>query len=103
MKNNIMMFVIGLLVGAILTTGVFMLINKNNPRPGDFRMNNIGPGGPMTRGTPPTQEEMDAMQKTMLEDGTIMYQSPDGGAVMMQKRIDGQGEGSGGGMMRVDQ
>jgi len=83
MKDKGLYFIIGLLVGAILTTGVFMLINKNNSNSNNNRSGNNG-NGQIYNGDrqPPTQEELDAMEKTILEDGTIQYQSPDGSRVM---------------------
>ena len=94
MKDKALYFIIGLLVGAILTTGVFMLINKNN---GGTNNNgrNFDNRGPMMRdGGPPSQEELDMMEKTIMEDGSVQYRSPNGGMVIQHKEING---GPGGG------
>ena len=92
MKDKALYLIIGLLIGAILTTGIFMLINKNGSN-SNFQSNNSRNGGPTYIGDrqPPTQEELDAMEKTILEDGSIQYQSTDGG--MMIKKSIGPGSG----------
>ena len=96
MKDKVLVFIAGLLVGAILTTGVFMIINKNNPKVSPN--NRQGQNGPMFNGPggPPTQEQLDSMEKIVLEDGTVQYRSPDGG--MMFQRRDAEGPGGGPGM-----
>ena len=87
MKEKFLYLIIGLLIGAMLTTGVFMIIDKNKseeaPNNGQIRNGT----GPVRIGEPLTQEQLDAMEKTIMEDGAVRYQSPDGG-VMMQKRIE---------------
>ena len=95
MKDKALVFIAGLLIGAILTTGVFMIINKNSPNlANNNRQFNNGNGPRFNGGEPPTREQLDAMERTVLEDGTVQYRSPDGG-VMMQRRGGPGGEGPG--------
>ena len=93
MKDKILIFVAGLLVGAIIATGVFMIINKNNPR---TRGNNFnGRGNSMMDGErrAPTQEELNAAEKTIMEDGSEHYRMPDGREMRRQRIDDGRSSG----------
>ncbi len=38
MKEKILTLIIGMLIGAVITAGVFILINKNNTKPSDRDM-----------------------------------------------------------------
>ena len=99
MKDKALTFMAGLLIGAILTTGVFMLINKNNANTANNNRQNRNNGmGPIMSGDgqPPTQEQLDSMIRTEMEDGAVRYQSPDG-VIMMQKIGPDGGSMSGGG------
>lgn len=91
MKDKILYLIIGILIGAILTTGVFMIINKNNGRSSSNGQNFNRGSGPIMNGEPPTQEEIDAMERTVMEDGSIRYQSPDGGMMIQRRDLNNGG------------
>ena len=56
MKNKILTFIIGVLVGAIITTGVFLIINNSKSNNGMQG----GPRGDMQQmGTPPEKPDGD--------------------------------------------
>lgn len=87
MKDKILMFISGLLVGAILTTGVFMIINKNQSNTNN---NGTNFNNRQMTGTPPTEAELEGAQKTIMEDGSVRYDMP-GGGVLMQKTAPDSG------------
>jgi len=82
MKDKGLYFIIGLLVGAILTTGVFMLINKNNSSSNNNRRGNNGNGvmnqGPM-RLDPDNPPEGAEVIIGPNGEKSIRMQHPDGG------------------------
>ena len=81
LKDKILYMVIGILLGAIVTTGVFMIINKNRgPRANVLR----NMDGQMMRGDiePP---DLSGATKTITEDGAERYDLPDGSRVMIRK------------------
>jgi len=102
MKEKILYLIIGVLIGAIVATGVFMMLNKNsggNRNDGPYRNN----GGPIMReGGMPTPEELEGMEMTIMEDGTIRYQSPDGSRTIQHRIEEGPG-GSGGKGFSINQ
>jgi len=87
MKDKILFLIIGMLLGAMITTGVFMIINKNKtpsfPNQGNFQRGDFSP------------ENLDGATKTILEDGTEQFTMPDGRTVMRRDRST-EGGNSGG-------
>ena len=92
MKEKVLYLIIGVLLGAIVTTGVFMIINKNDSK--NAETNNFRNGRPMFTGDgqPPNLE---GAQREVMEDGTVRYTMPDGRTVQQRTGSGGQnGPGS---------
>ena len=88
MKDKIIFLIIGILIGAIIATGVFMIINKNqvNVRPGGMRSFQGGEGGPVN---------LDGATIIEGEDGSVKYEFPDG-RVIQRGNQNGGGQPTGG-------
>lgn len=83
MKDKILYLVIGMLIGAIITTGVFMLVDKNRGPVRNQGQRNSGTGGFMP-------EDFSGGTRTLQEDGSVKIEMPDGRTIVTR---EGQGNG----------
>lgn len=84
MKEKILYLIIGILIGAIITTGVFLLIDKNKkPTRGQFQTNGQGMNF--------NPEDMTGATRTVQEDGSVKFEFPDGRVMVRQEAQDGGG------------
>ena len=84
MKDRIMFLVIGILIGAIIATGVFMVINKNR---GSVR----GGGARNFQGGNFNPVDINGATRIIQEDGSEKLEFPDGRVIVRQENPDGQG------------
>ena len=86
MKEKFLYFIIGLLLGGIIATGIFMIINKNNSN--NSNNGNFGPGqrtfngGNYTGSGRINQNMMNSLPSQTLDNGSIQYTMPDGSTIV---------------------
>lgn len=88
MKDKVLIFIVGVLIGAILTTGVFMIINKNNINGSDNNRQFNRGNGAMTSGEG-IPIDIEGMQLIDVDGDVKTYVSPDGGMLKEKRGPEG--------------
>lgn len=80
MRDKILVFIIGLLVGAIITAGGFLIYEKNNPRATQSEETNTQTTENFDRRMPGGQRPSGEMPEGEIPEGEVPPEMPDGEA-----------------------